>query len=175
MVDSCDSLKFNGPMLEYLPDKDVAQTLFWMTGATAFVVATIGGVAAWPKYWRELKAREWDRAHQAYEKFIDVAINNPEFVAGYWSYSTCTPENRNKYRWFMARFLWAAEQALLRVRRRRRNEWERVIKAMLREHADFIASPEARDEVDCYYGPLKRLIRETVEEARAVAHSPPLS
>jgi hypothetical protein len=154
--------------MECLPDKDVAQILFWSAGALAFVVATIGGIAAWPKYWRELKAREWDRAHEAYEKFLDVAIDNPEFVPGYWSAPARTPEERNKYRWFMARFLWAAEQALLRVPERR-EEWEKVVRVMLREHADFIAAPQARDEVACYYGPLKRLIEDVMEEAAAAS------
>jgi hypothetical protein len=68
----------------------------------------------------------------------------------------------------MARFLWAAEQALRRVPERR-TEWEQVVKVMLREHADFIASPETREEVDCYYGPLKRLIEATIAE-RAAGH-----
>ncbi|MFL6843641.1 MAG: hypothetical protein ACJ8ER_02030 [Allosphingosinicella sp.] len=155
--------------MEYCLDEKLAQILFWSTGALAFAVATIGGIAAWPKYWRELKAREWDRAHHAYEEFLDVAIRNPEFIPRYWSGSTRTPEEGNKYRWFMARFLWAAEQALLRVPERR-EEWEKVVRVMLREHADFIASPATRDEVDCYYGPLKRLIRETKE---ASTPSPP--
>lgn len=142
------------------------RTLFWGTGGIAFIVATISGVAAWPKYWRELKAREWDRAHQAYEKLLDVAIANPEFVPGYWSGRDRTPEERNKYRWIMARFLWAAEQALLRVPEQR-DEWEKVIRVMLREHADFIASPETRDEVGCYYGPLKRLIDDRIRDSGA--------
>lgn len=152
--------------MECLLDKDLAQLLFWSTGALAFLVATIGGIASWPKYWRELKAREWDRAHGAYEKFLDVAIENPQFVPGYWSAPSRDAEELNKYRWFMARFLWSAEQALLRVPEKR-EEWEKVVRLMLREHADFIASPEARDEVDCYYGPLKRLIDEVVKETNS--------
>jgi len=145
--------------------KHLAQALFWWTGALAFFVGTVGGVAAWIKYWRELKARQWDRAYQAYESFLDIAIDNPEFIPGYWSDPARTPEEKNKYRWFMARFLWAAEQALRRVPEKR-EEWERVVKVMLREQADFLSAPEAAEEVECYYGPLKRLIDEAVEEVR---------
>jgi hypothetical protein len=155
-----------------LPASDLAQRLFWLTGAVAFAVAIVGGISAWVKYWRELNARRWDRAHEAYEGFLDVAIANPQFVAGYWSDPARTSEERNKYRWFMARFLWAAEHALLRVPERRK-EWEKVVRVMLREHADFIASPAKRDEVDCYYGPLRRLIGETIEEAQISSPSPP--
>jgi hypothetical protein len=166
-------LKYNErEMLEYLPETAVAARLFWLSGAFAFLVATATGIFAGPKYWRELQAREWDRAHQAYEKFLDVAIQHPKFVSGYWSCPDLTAEDRNQYRWFMARFLWAAEQALLRVSWWRRKEWKRAIKVMLREHADFIAAPEARDEVDCYYGPLKKLIRDVIEEARVLDPPP---
>jgi len=151
--------------------KDLAQALFWWAGAIAFAVGTVGGIAAWIKYWRELKAREWDRAHQAYERYLDIAIANPEFVPHYWSDPARTPAEKNKYRWFMARFLWAAEQALLRVPERR-EEWERVVLVMLREHADFLAAPEAADEVQCYYGPLKGLIGEAVRRATSTADAP---
>lgn len=162
-------------MAEYLPEANVANTLFWLSGAFAFLVAAVTGLFAGPKYWRELQAREWDRAHQAYEKFLDVAIEHPEFIPGYWSRPDLTVKNRNEYRWFMARFLWAAEQALLRVSWRRRKEWKQAIRVMLREHADFIAAPEARDEVDCYYGPLRKLILEVVNDAPAPGHLPPPS
>jgi hypothetical protein len=171
VVDSDGCLKFSATM-EHLPDSDLAQRLFWLTGAVAFAVATVGGISAGVKYWLELNARRWDRAHEAYEGFLDVAIAHPQFVAGYWSDPARTPEERNRYRWFMARFLWASEQALLRVGWRRRKEWEKVVRVMLREHADFIASPATRDEVDCYYGPLRRLIRETIEEARMPSPAP---
>ncbi|HYD37477.1 MAG TPA: hypothetical protein VEA60_07680 [Allosphingosinicella sp.] len=148
------------------PTLDPAQIAFWWSGAAAFLVAAVGGLTASVKYWLELKARRWERAHKSYEGFLDIAIKNAEFTRGYWSETTRTPEERNKYRWFMVRFLWAAEQALIGVPEHE-EEWKRVVRVMLREHADFIASPEARDEVDCYYGPLRQLIRETIEEARA--------
>jgi hypothetical protein len=141
------------------PTLDPAQIAFWWSGAAAFVVAALSGGAASFKYWRELKARRWDRAHKSYEGFLDIAINNPEFISGYWSEATRTTEEKNKFRWFMARFLWAAEQALLGVPERRK-EWEQVVKVMLREHRDFITASEAKDEVDCYYGPLRDLIAE---------------
>ena len=150
---------------------DFAQIAFWSAGAFAFVVAGVGGIAGWRKYWRELKGREWDRAHSAYERFLDVAIENPEFVPGYWSQRERTPEERNKYRWFMAHFLWAAEQALLRVPERR-EEWEQAIRVMLREHADFLTSPETADEVLCYYGRLRTLIDEIRAEVRAGSSAP---
>jgi len=158
-------MKFNGEM-EFLCDKDLANVAFWWSGAAAFLVAILTGGAAALKYWLELKARRWDRARRSYESFLDVAIANPQFVGGYWSEAEGRFEDRNKYRWFMARFLWAAEEALLHVPKRQRKEWERVVKVMLREHADFIASPEARDEVDCYFGALNRLVRERIEETR---------
>lgn len=163
-----DRPEFNDAMA-YLPPENLPQTLFWVTGAVAFSVSIINTLLTWKKDKLDRTAQEWERANQAYEKFIDVAINNPEFVPGYWSDSVL-PGHRNKYRWFMARFLWAAEQALLRVPEKR-EEWERAVKVMLREHSDFITSTEARDETDCYYGPLKRLIEEVRDEARAAAPS----
>ncbi len=142
----------------------ISQLIFWISGAAAFIVAAVGGAASWLKYWRELEAREWDRAHQAYERFLDVAIAHPEFVSGYWSKASLTAEQRNKFRWFMARFLWAAEQALLRVPDRR-EEWASAIGVVLREHADYLSCPSTEAEVRCYYGPIADLIRDSVRSA----------
>lgn len=147
----------------------LGQTLYWWSGGLAFAVAVIAGLAAFARYGRELKARDWDRAHGAYERFLDVALANPEFRPGYWSdEASSDPLKRNKYRWFMARFLWAAEQVLLAAPKAR-DQWKRVLKVMLREHADFLADPAATDEVQCYYGPLKDLIDDAIAEKHAQA------
>ena len=54
----------------------------------------------------------------------------------------------------------------------RREEWEQVVRVMLLEHADFIAAPQARDEVACYYGPLQKLIARVVRDATQVNEPP---
>ena len=135
------------------------QTLFWLAAVATFLLTGFAALVAVWRYNRELKAKAWDRAHRAYERFLDQALANPEFHPRYWTeQAMADPTKRNKYRWFMARFLWAAEQVLETVPEAR-DQWARVVWVMLREHADFLSAPEAQDEVDCYYGLLGRLIR----------------
>jgi len=149
-MDSCVAVSF-------------AQTAFWAAGAVSFLVAAVTGLVAFLRYRKEADAKDWERAHGAYERFLAVALDHAEFTGRYWSSEAGQDAaNRTKFRWYMARFLWAAEQALKSVPEREQRDWKRAIKIVLREHADFLSDPQIAPEVDCYSEPLRQLIHEIV-------------
>ena len=144
--------------------RDMAEALSYWATTGGIIVAVVAGAAAYWKYRRDRAAHDWDRAYESYKQFIDLAIAHPEFHPGFWTAVAATDKIAcNKYRWFMARFLWACEEVLLCTADSR--EWRESLTTTLLEHVDYLASPEGSEDLRGYYEPVQRLVAEALEQA----------
>jgi hypothetical protein len=144
--------------------KDLAEALSYWATTGGIGIALIAGLAAYWRYRQDVKRHEWDRAREAYARFLELAIANPEFHPG--SYSEVAVHDRvarNKYVWFMARFLWACEE-VLKSCPDDPEVWHSAFRVVILEHRDYFLAPEGQAEIDCYYPPLKELIQEVLKE-----------
>jgi len=158
-------------MLRTLSDANLAELLAnWVT-AVGVLAAAAGGLWAYWRYRADQRQHRWDQARSLYGSFIDIAIANPEFRPNFWSdVAEHDEEARNKYRWLMARFLWAAEDIVLNLDKADddgRRAWVAAIEVTAREHADFFASPDGQIEKTCYYKPLVRIIDEALDRLQS--------
>lgn len=117
-----------------------------------------------------------DQARSLSGSFIDIAIANPEFRPNFWSdVAEHDEEARNKYRWLMARFLWAAGDIILNLDKSGsdgRRACTMAIAATVREHADFFSSPDGETEKACYYLPLIMIIEQALGPLQSVPVDP---
>jgi hypothetical protein len=156
-------------------NKDFAEALsFWATTA-GIGVAFLAGIAAYWRYRKDVQLHEWDRAREAYARFLEIAISNPEFFPGYYTkVAIADPTARNKYVWFIARFLWACEE-VLKSCPDSPGVWHSAFKVVIKEHKDYFEAPEGQEEIACYYPPVSALIHEALREAKAEQLLTPMS
>lgn len=147
--------------------KDVAEALSYWATAGGIVVTIVAGSAAYWKYRRDQRAHRWDQAVDSMGRFMDLGIEHPEFYPGCWSAGVQSdPVQKNKYTYFMARFLWAAEDILMNVPPDD-HMWDKALKKTMYEHADYFRSSEAAEELVGYCEPLRRLVAEALREVAA--------
>jgi len=160
-------------MPSFVYDFALAETLANWATAVGVAAAFVGSLWAYWKYRADRRQHRWDQARMLYGSFIDIAIVNPEFRPRYWTdVALHDEEARNKYRWLMARFLWAAEDIVLYLDPADEEGWRawtEAIKVTVREHSDFFASPEGIIEEKCYYDALRQIISEALIEADSTA------
>ncbi|MEA3053022.1 MAG: hypothetical protein QOG72_1925 [Sphingomonadales bacterium] len=95
---------------------------------------------------------------------MELAISNPEFHPGYYSQvATRDPVARNKFVWFMARFLWACEE-VLKSCPDDPEVWHLAFRVVILEHRDYFIAPEGQEEIGCYYPPLTALVQRVLAE-----------
>jgi hypothetical protein len=153
--------------------KDLAEALSYWATSLGIIIALATGIIAFVKYNRDQRQHEWDRARCSYERFIELAIENPQFGPGYWSSPAAQhPSDRNKFRWFMARFLWACEEVLISVPIDPQM-WCDAMRIVIMEHIDFFTDPAIEAEVVCYEAPVRALVEEAIRRARATGVVPP--
>lgn len=150
-------------MTSLLSNREFAETLSYWATTGGIIIGLGGALIAYWTYRSNLKVQEWERARASYGAFIDTAISNPEFIPGYWTNSAQQdPMKMYKYLWFMAKFLWAAEE-ILKSMLSEKDAWRSAIGLVIREHADFFTSPVGQFESRHYAEPLTKLLRETLE------------
>lgn len=146
--------------------KDFAEALSYWATTAGIGVAVIAGLGAYWRYRRDVQLHEWDRAREAYASFLELAISNPEFYPGCYSkIAARDPVARNKYVWFMARFLWACEEVLMSCPKDP-EVWHAAFAVVILEHKDYFLAPEGQEEIGCYYPPLTALIRSTLRKVQ---------
>lgn len=147
--------------------KDVAEALSYWATAGGIVVTIIAATAAYWKYRRDQRTHRWDQAVESMGHFMDLGIEHPEFYPGCWSAGVQSdPVRKNKYTYFMARFLWAAEDILMNVPPDD-HMWDQALKKTIYEHADYFGSPEAAEELVGYCEPLRQLVAAALREFAA--------
>lgn len=147
--------------------KDVAEALSYWATAGGILVTIVAGSAAYWKYRRDQRAHRWDQAVESMGRFMDLGIEHPEFYPGCWSTGVQSdPVRKNKYTYFMARFLWAAEDILMNMPPDD-HMWHQALKKTMYEHADYFRSPEAAEELAGYCQPLQQLVAEALKDPAA--------
>lgn len=151
--------------MDLIFDKELAETFSYWATTLGIIVALGGGIGAYWKYRSDQAAREWERARQSYVSFMDLAITHPEFCPSYWSDTAeHDPVAKNKYLWFMARFLWASEEVLLSAPRH--IDWESSIRLVVNEHLDFFRSDTGVAELAGYTPTLSAIILKALDDDR---------
>jgi hypothetical protein len=148
----------------FLTDRNLAELLSYWATFFGIILALLGGAWAWVKHRRDVKDQEWSRARSSFASFIDTAIAHPEYTPGCWS-GPVQKDRQSLYRylWFMAKFLWAAEE-ILKNPASEKVEWEQAISQIIAEHADFFRSSIGRHESSCYHSVLRNMIDHVLKE-----------
>lgn len=148
-----------------LLDKNLAETLSYWATTAGIIIALLAGAAAYWKYRQDHKLHEWDRARVSYERFMEIAIQHPQFYPGSWTSTVVKdPVVMNEYRWFMARFLWACEEIIMCSPDDL--NWQESLTTVVGEHFDYFISPEGKLDTACYYEPVQAWL------SRAIAAGP---
>jgi hypothetical protein len=158
-------LSSKGKLMRVLLDKDLAETLSYWATTAGIIIAVLAGAAAYWKFRKDHKLHEWDRARVSYERFMDLAIQHPQFYPGSWSNIADSDHMlMNQYRWFMGRFLWACEEIL--VCSPDDLNWQDALALVVAEHVDYFTSPEGKLDAACYYDVVQKWLSKSIAAAR---------
>jgi hypothetical protein len=112
------------------------------------IIAAIGVYLAL-RYQRETMAKA------TFREFLKLCIQHPA-----WADGRPADGEQESYSWFVAHFLWAAEEILAYSPR----AWKKNLQLHLRYHANYLRSNVQfrRDDLPTYDRRLRRLLRETL-------------
>jgi hypothetical protein len=128
----------------------------WAEIAPGFtpIVAIIGlGLAVWQLWLIRTNQRE-TTAKGTFREFLKLCVQAPDFANGKPS-----PGKESEYEWFVAYFLWAAEDIL----KYSPKDWEKNLQLHVRYHKDYLKNDKRFREEDfpTYSSDVQALIEKT--------------
>jgi hypothetical protein len=134
-----------------MPLTDVEQAAPILTS----LVATVGVFVAARQLYLNRKNQRETTAKTTFREFLKLCIQHPDLA-----YGKPGENEQEKYEWFVAHFLWAAEELLDYAPK----EWDENLKLYLTYHGDFIRTNKRFREEDfrAYGHTLQQFIRDNV-------------
>lgn len=150
---------FVGLPIIYLPSERVSELAM-----KAPILTPIIGLAALAIAWRQLSSNRHSQletlATATFREFLKLCIQYPDLASG-----EPGEENEERYPWFVAQFLWAAEDILEYAP----HTWEHNLRLYVEDHREYLESDtEFREKEFPTYSPeLRSFIDRTLETIRA--------
>jgi hypothetical protein len=133
----------------------IAPALTSLFAFLAFVVAVTGAYTA-------LKNQRETTSKNIWRDYLKLTIEHPEFTKG--GLKKCKgKKERERYKWFVAHFLWGAEEILSFVGKDK--VWRHNLLIQAKHHRDYLTDPTFQSEDLTGYSPA---LRELVAEAIAL-------
>ncbi|MGJ4957746.1 hypothetical protein ACQR1H_19035 [Bradyrhizobium sp. HKCCYLRH2015] len=119
------------------------------------LVAVVAVAIAWRQFHLNRQNQRETTANATFREFLKLCVQYPDLADGKPSI------NKDKYEWFVAHFLWAAEELL----EFDRDEWEKNLKLHLSYHSEFLRTDLRFREEDLptYSSDLRQFIRNGIE------------
>lgn len=103
-------------------------------------------------------------AKTIFREYLKLTIDHPDFAAG--GIHKFKGRTREQYKWFVANFLWAAEEILAFAKDD--DVWKRNLQLHASVHRDYLASDEfMKSDFLVYSDDVQRFVEETIEEGKA--------
>lgn len=136
----------------------IAPALTSVFAFVAFLVAIVGACIARKQLMANLKNQQETTSKNIWRDYLKLAVEYPEFTTG--GYKKLKGEERERYKWFVAHFLWGVEELLNYVGGD--SIWRHNLLIQARHHRDYLMDPTFRREDLNGYSPA---LRDFVDEA----------
>lgn len=143
----------------YLPSERVSELA---TKAPIFtpLIAFFALVVAWTQLSSNRRSQRETLATATFREFLKLCVQYPDLA-----HAQPSKEHEDKYEWFVAHFLWAAEDILEYAT----DTWERNLRLYIGYHREYLEkNTEFREKDFVTYSPeLRSFIDRTIETLRA--------
>lgn len=127
-----------------------------MLSIVSFVVSLLAMAGTLANAWINRKNQRETTAKNNFREFLKLCVANPKFAYG-------DPDGRQgEYEWFVAHFLWAAEEILEFAPR----DWEENLKLHVGYHRSFLQTDARfqREDLPTYTPKLRRFLERTLRD-----------
>jgi hypothetical protein len=134
----------------------------WAQIAPGFtpVVALIAVLVAWLQLALNRRNQRETTAKAVFRDYLRLAFDNPDLAAGDYL-ALCRAEKKESYEWFVAYFLWAAEE-ILNFARRDKIWWDNLV-GQAEQHRQYFETPQFKKELRGYSEKVKDLVNDALK------------
>jgi len=158
-----------GSMWQFFTDwSAIAPAITSAFAFATFVVAVVGMRTAIRQLKANLENQRETTSKNIWRDYIKLTVEYPQFTQG--GFHNLEGKERERYRWFVANFLWGAEELLSFVGED--NVWRHNLIVQARYHRDYFMDPTFRTEDMYGYSPqLRDFVNEAVGQQEAVGRT----
>jgi hypothetical protein len=137
----------------------------WAQIAPAFtlLVALCAVLVAWRQLTLNRNNQRETTAKAVFREYLKLAFDNPDLAAGGKHEAFVRNAKKERYEWFVAYFLWAAEE-ILDFAGTDKIWWDNLL-SQAKQHRDYLNKSEFRDkELGGYSEKVKTLVERAIEQ-----------